>query len=104
MQENTKGTERGVIVGGGMIGIEMTEMLLLLNILAEAAGNPYHHLSDKSLKAWKNERWMIHTVLVFITLTTALLWLNSYHKSGVLGSIELFLSCNGSWSGCIFWN
>lgn len=56
--------------------------------LAETAGDPYRHLSDKSLKAWKIERWMVHSVLVFITLTTALLWLNSYYKGGVLGSIS----------------
>ncbi len=39
--------------------------------LAETAGDPFRHLSDKSLKAWQIERWMIHTVLVLITLTTA---------------------------------
>jgi NAD(P)H-nitrite reductase large subunit len=32
MLENTKGAKRGVIVGGGLIGIEMTEMLLSKNI------------------------------------------------------------------------
>ncbi len=32
MFENTKGIKRGVIVGGGLIGIEMTEMLLSKNI------------------------------------------------------------------------
>lgn len=38
--------------------------------LAETAGDPYRHLSDKSLKAWKLERWMIHAVLVFVVLMT----------------------------------
>lgn len=38
--------------------------------LAETAGDPFRHLSDKSLKAWKIERWMIYGVLVFITATT----------------------------------
>ncbi len=32
MQENTRGIKRGVIVGGGLIGIEMAEMLLSKNI------------------------------------------------------------------------
>ncbi len=32
MSENTKGIKRGVIVGGGLIGIEMAEMLLSRNI------------------------------------------------------------------------
>ena len=38
--------------------------------LAETAGDPYRHLSDKSLNAWKIERWMIHAVLVFVVLMT----------------------------------
>lgn len=38
--------------------------------LAETAGDPFRHLSDKSLKAWKFERWIIHIVLVFIFITT----------------------------------
>ncbi len=38
--------------------------------LAETAGDPFRHLSDKSLKAWKIERWMIHGVLVFAIVMT----------------------------------
>jgi polyferredoxin len=42
--------------------------------LAETAGDPFRHLSDKSLKAWKIERWLIHSVLaVIIIITVALL-------------------------------
>jgi len=40
--------------------------------LAETAGDPFRHLSDKSLTAWKIERWLIYSVLIFILLTTAL--------------------------------
>lgn len=43
--------------------------------LAETAGDPYRHLSDKSVHAWRLERWMVHGVLVAITLVTAMLWL-----------------------------
>lgn len=56
--------------------------------LAETAGDPFRHLSDKSLKAWKIERWMIHSVLVAVTLMTGLLWVNSYQQGGVLGSFS----------------
>jgi polyferredoxin len=61
--------------------------------LAETAGDPFRHLSDKSLKAWKIERWMVHSVLVFAVLMTAMvlytrftgsyniLFLNSYQLS-----------------------
>lgn len=38
--------------------------------LAETAGDPFRQLSDKSLNAWKIERWLIHSVLVFVTLMT----------------------------------
>jgi Pyruvate/2-oxoacid:ferredoxin oxidoreductase delta subunit len=39
--------------------------------LAETMGDPFRHLSDKSLKAWKIERWMVHGVLVFVVINTA---------------------------------
>ncbi len=38
--------------------------------LAETAGDPFRHLSDKSMKAWKIERWLIHGVLVFSIIMT----------------------------------
>lgn len=38
--------------------------------LAETAGDPFRHLSDKSLKAWRVERILVHSVLAFITLVT----------------------------------
>ncbi|GAA4280736.1 4Fe-4S binding protein [Gaetbulibacter aestuarii] len=43
--------------------------------LAETAGDSFRQLSDKSLKAWKLERWLIHTVLVFsVIMTTAVIY------------------------------
>lgn len=54
--------------------------------LAETAGDPYRHLSDKSIKAWKVERWMIHGVVVFVLLTTAILWVNSATEGRILGA------------------
>ena len=38
--------------------------------LAETAGDPWRHLSDKSINAWKIERWMIHAVLLFSFVMT----------------------------------
>jgi len=58
--------------------------------LAETLGDPFRHLSDKSLKAWKIERWMVHSVLIFVVIMTVMviytyftgnsqvLFLNSY--------------------------
>jgi len=49
--------------------------------LAETAGDPFRHLSDKSLFAWRVERWVIHSVVVFVTLmTTAVIY--SYLGNG----------------------
>jgi ferredoxin-type protein NapH len=60
--------------------------------LAETAGDPFRTLSNKTLGAWKIERWLIHSVLVFITLTTILLWLNSWKQGTILGSYSLGFS------------
>ncbi len=38
--------------------------------LAETAGDPFRHLSDKSTFAWRVERWVVHSVLVFVVLMT----------------------------------
>jgi len=38
--------------------------------LAETIGDPFRHLSDKRLYAWKIERWVVHSVLVFVVLMT----------------------------------
>ena len=38
--------------------------------LAETLGDPYRQLSDKSLRAWKYERYIIHGVLVFAVIMT----------------------------------
>ena len=54
--------------------------------LAETLGDPYRQLSDKSVKAWKIERWMIHSVLVFAVVMTALvLYTYKTGESTVLG-------------------
>lgn len=44
--------------------------------LAETAGDPFRHLSDKSLRAWQIERYLVHGVLATIILITVLLLLH----------------------------
>lgn len=58
--------------------------------LAETLGDPFRHLSDKSIKSWKYERYIVHGVLVFALIMTILvlytyftgrsqiLWMDSY--------------------------
>ncbi len=71
--------------------------------LAETLGDPFRQLSDKSLRAWKIERWMIHTVLVFIVVLTALLWLNSWQQGAFLGAFsQTYAKWYGFWIGSVF--
>jgi polyferredoxin len=60
--------------------------------LANTAGDPFRQLSDRSLMAWKIERWIIHSVLVLIVVVTASLWINSFTKGAVLGQFSGSLS------------
>lgn len=54
--------------------------------LAETLGDPFRHLSDKSLGAWKIERWMVHSVLVFAVIMTAITLINLFSEYMILGS------------------
>lgn len=53
--------------------------------LAETAGDPFRHLSDKSLRAWKIERLLIYSILGIILTMTALLLVDSVAKGSLLG-------------------
>jgi ferredoxin-type protein NapH len=71
--------------------------------LAETAGDPYRHLSDKSLKAWKIERYMIHGVLVFAILMTLLTIMNYFFQFGLLNdSTQMLHSWYGFFIGAAF--
>ena len=71
--------------------------------LAETAGDPFRHLSDKSMKAWKFERWLIHSVLVVITLGTVILWIDQSTKGNFLGPVsQQFSSWYGFYIGMVF--
>ena len=65
--------------------------------LAETMGDPYRQLSDKSLKAWQFERYIIHGVMVFSVVMTALVLYTYFSGNPRLG----FLDSNSvrSWYG-----
>ncbi len=46
--------------------------------LAETAGDPFRQLSDKSVRAWQIERWLVHGILAFITGVTVLLAVRAF--------------------------
>ncbi len=71
--------------------------------LAETLGDPFRQNSDKSLRAWRIERWLIHSVLIFIFLTTGLLWANHFWSGQLLGTWSgKFASGYGFLIGAIF--
>ena len=71
--------------------------------LAETMGDPFRQLSNKSLGAWKLERWMIHSVLGAVTVVTLTLWLNSLLGGRVLGRYsQMGAKAYGFYIGMIF--
>lgn len=73
--------------------------------LAETLGDPYRHLSDKSLKAWKFERPVVHGVLVFAVVMTALVLYTYFTgQSTVLGFLDSYSvrSTYGFYIGTLF--
>ena len=55
--------------------------------LAETAGDPYRHLSDKRLGAWQVERWLVHGVLAAIVVGTLVLWAAAFAEVGWLDAV-----------------
>ena len=53
--------------------------------LAETAGDPYRHLSNKSRAAWHWEVRLIYPILAIIVLLTVLLWVHFATGSTLLG-------------------
>lgn len=54
--------------------------------LAETLGDPYRQHSNKSLFAWKIERWLIHGVLLFALVMTGMTLYSFFSETGtVLG-------------------
>ena len=72
--------------------------------LAETLGDPYRQLSDKSLKAWKVERVVIHSVLIFaVGMTATVLYTYWTGNSEILGfSSYSIRETYGAWIGAGF--
>jgi ferredoxin-type protein NapH len=72
--------------------------------LAETLGDPYRQLSDKSLRAWKIERYMVHGVLVFVVVMTALVLYTYFTGQSSIGFIDSYTvrSAYGFWIGALF--
>ncbi|SHO60501.1 4Fe-4S binding protein [Algoriphagus zhangzhouensis] len=55
--------------------------------LAETVGDPYRQLSDKSVKSWKIERYLINGVLVLAVVMTILTIANYFSDFWLLGTV-----------------
>lgn len=58
--------------------------------LSETLGDPYRQLSDKSLKSWKFERYIVHGVLVFAILMTFMTLYTYFSEVSVLFGVSTF--------------
>lgn len=56
--------------------------------LAETLGDPYRQHSDKSLFAWKVERWLVHGVLLFAVVMTGMTLYSFFSESGTVLGIK----------------
>ncbi|AQG80989.1 4Fe-4S binding protein [Spirosoma montaniterrae] len=73
--------------------------------LAETLGDPYRQLSDKRLVAWKIERVVVHSVLVFaVVMTLAVVYTYATGQSSLLGFLDSYSlrSTYGFWIGGLF--
>jgi len=71
--------------------------------LAETVGDPWRQNSDKSLRAWRLERFTVHGVLVAVVLATAILWIDSARRGEWLGEWSSpFAKAYGLYIGAIF--
>jgi len=56
--------------------------------LAETLGDPYRQHSDKSLFAWKVERYLIHMVLIFVLVMTGMTLYSFFSASGTVMGVK----------------
>ena len=72
--------------------------------LAETLGDPYRQLSDKSLKSWKVERYLIHGILLFAVVMTAGVLYTYFTGNGTVLGINSYSlrETYGAWIGAGF--
>ncbi|MEZ4903094.1 MAG: 4Fe-4S binding protein [Spirosomataceae bacterium] len=72
--------------------------------LAETLGDPFRQLSDKSLTAWKIERYLIHGVLAFAVVMTGMVLYSYFTGASSIFFIDSYSvrSVYGFWIGGIF--
>lgn len=58
--------------------------------LAETAGDPFRQNSSKSLLSWQIERWMVHGILLIITIVTGIVLYGYFTGSGEFLGLSIY--------------
>ena len=58
--------------------------------LAETAGDSFRQLSSKKISAWKLERWLIHSVMIFIFVVTAVVLYGYFTNNGQFLGLDIY--------------
>lgn len=58
--------------------------------LAETVGDPFRQNSSKTIRSWKIERWLIHGVLLYITIITAVVLYGYFTNTGEIFGINIY--------------
>jgi ferredoxin-type protein NapH len=68
--------------------------------LAETLGDPFRHLSSKTAKAWRLERYLIHAVLALVLVMSAAVW--AHHALGWFPAAGALKEWYGFYIGAVF--
>ncbi len=58
--------------------------------LAETTGDAFRHLSSKKLSAWKLERWLIHSIMIFVLIMTAATLYGYFTNSSTVFGLSIY--------------
>ena len=58
--------------------------------LAETAGDPFRQLSSKKVSAWKFERILIHAIMIFIFIVTAVVLYGYFANTGKVFGLSIY--------------
>ena len=58
--------------------------------LAETTGDAFRHLSSKKLSAWKLERWLIHSIMIFVFIMTTITLYGYFTNSSTVFGLSIY--------------
>jgi len=58
--------------------------------LAETTGDPFRQLSSKKLSSWRLERWLLHSIMVFVFIMTAVTLYGYFTESSTVWGLSIY--------------